>query len=70
MKKLKKKEKEKLYMRWGVYNSLHWQISLSELLKKITQAMKKIFICKSYLYEVGKHVSTDIDNHTTIFSET
>ncbi len=30
---------------------------------------EKIFICKSYLYEVGKHVSTDIDNHTTIFSE-
>jgi len=41
VKKLKKKEKEKLYVRWGVYNSLHWQISLSELLKKTTQAMKK-----------------------------
>ncbi len=41
MKKLKKKEKEKLYVRWGVYNSLYWQVSSSELLKEITQAMKK-----------------------------
>ena len=41
MKKLKKKEKKKLYVRWGVYNSLHWQISSSELSEKITQAMKK-----------------------------
>ncbi len=70
MKKLKKKEKEKLYVRWGVYNSLHWQVSLSELSEKTTQAMKKIFICKPYLYKAGKHVSTDIDNHTTTFSET
>ncbi len=42
VKKLKKKEKEKLYVRWEVYNSLHWQINSSELLKKTTQAMKKI----------------------------
>jgi len=69
MKKLKKKEKEKLYVRWGVYNSLHWWISSSELLKKTTQAMKKFFICKPYLYEAEKHMSTDIDNHTTTFSE-
>ncbi len=41
MKKLKKKEKEKLYVRWGIYNSLHWQISSSELSEEITQAMKK-----------------------------
>ncbi len=41
VKKLKKKEKEKLYVRWGVYNSLHWQISSSELSKKTTQVMKK-----------------------------
>jgi hypothetical protein len=41
VKKLKKKRKKKSYIRWGVYNSLHWQISLSELLKKTTQAMKK-----------------------------
>ncbi len=39
--KLKKKEKEKLYMRWGNYNSLHWQINSSELSKKITLTMKK-----------------------------
>ncbi len=31
---------------------------------------EKIFICKPYPYKAGKHVSTDIDNHTTIFSET
>ncbi len=30
---------------------------------------EKIFICKSYLYEVNKHVSTNIDNCMTIFSE-
>ncbi len=53
----------------GVYNSLHWQISSSELSKKTTQAMKKIFICEPYLYKAGKHVSTDIDNCTTTFSE-
>ncbi len=28
------------------------------------------FICKSYSYEAGKHVSTDNDNHTTTFSDT
>jgi len=57
---------------WGerIYNSLHWQISSSELSEKITQAMKKIFICEPYSYKAGKHVSTDIDNHTTTFSET
>ncbi len=35
------RRKKKLYVRWGVYNSLHWQISSSELSEKITQAMKK-----------------------------
>ncbi len=69
VKKLKKKEEKKSYVRWGVYNSLHWQISSSELLKKTTQAMKKFFICKSYSYKAGKHMSTDINNHTITFSE-
>ena len=41
VKKLKKKERKKSYVRWESYNSLHWQINSSELLKKITQAMKK-----------------------------
>jgi len=37
------RRKKKKSCMWGekVYNSLHWQISSSELLKKITQAMKK-----------------------------
>jgi len=37
------RRKKKRSCMWGegVYNSLHWQISSSELLKKITQAMKK-----------------------------
>jgi len=43
MKKLKKKEEKKSYVRWEVYNSLHWQVSSSELLKKTTQAIKKKF---------------------------
>ncbi len=36
-----RRKKKKLYVRWGVYNSLHWQINSSELLEKTTQAMKK-----------------------------
>jgi len=37
------RRKKKRSCTWGegVYNSLHWQINSSELLKKITQAMKK-----------------------------
>jgi hypothetical protein len=64
-----RRKKKKLYVRWEVYNSLHWQISSSELLEKITQAMKN-FHLQTLLYKAGKHVSTDIDNHTTTFSET
>jgi hypothetical protein len=63
-----RRKKKKLYVRWGVYNSLHWQINSSELLKK-THKWWKIFICKPYLYEAGKHMSTDIDNCMTTFSE-
>ena len=39
------RRKKKRSCMWGegVYNSLHWQISSSELLKKTTQAMKKKF---------------------------
>jgi len=70
VKKLKKKEKEKLYVRWGVYNSLHWWVSLSELLEKTTQVMKKIFSSANLTRtKRAKHVSTSIDNHTTTFSE-
>ena len=59
-----------------IYNSLHWEISWSELssesYKKENHMLtsNKNFICKSYLYEVGKHVLTDKDNCTTIFSDT
>ncbi len=59
-----------------IYDSLHWEISwsklLSELYKKENHMLisNKNFICKSYSYEVGKHVSTDNDNCTTIFSDT
>ncbi len=70
VKKLKKKEKKRLYVRWGVYNSLHWQINLSELLKETTQVMKKFSSANLTHTKQAKHVSTDIDNHTTIFSET
>ena len=56
----------------GIYNSLHWQINWSELLKKTMcwQEINFFFICKPYLYEAVKHVSTDNDNCTTIFSDT
>jgi hypothetical protein len=39
-------EERKKSCMWGerVYNSLHWQISLSELSEKITQAMKKFHL--------------------------
>jgi len=30
----------------------------------------KNFICESYLYKAGKHMLTDNDNCTTIFSDT
>ncbi len=56
-----------------VYNSLHWGVSWSELSPELYKkenhmsASNKNFICESYLYEVGKHVSTDNDNCTTTF---
>jgi len=70
VKKLKKKEKERLYVRWEVYNSLHWQINSSELLKKTTQVMKKFSSVNLICTKQAKHMSTNIDNHTTTFSET
>jgi hypothetical protein len=63
-----RRKKKEVVCEVRVYNSLHWQISSSELLKK-THKQWKIFICKPYLYKAGKHVSTDIDNCTTTFSE-
>ncbi len=59
-----------------IYNSLHWEISWSELSSELYKkenhmsASNKNFICKSYLYEANKHMSTDNDNHTTTFSDT
>ncbi len=59
-----------------IYNSLHWEINWSELLFELYKkenhmsTSNKNFICKSYSYEAGKHVSTDNDNHTTTFSDT
>jgi hypothetical protein len=38
-------------------------------LSEKTTSNEKIFICKPYLYKADKHVSTDIDNCTTTFSE-
>ncbi len=31
---------------------------------------ENFFICEPYSYKAGKHVLTDIDNHTTTFSKT
>jgi hypothetical protein len=76
MKKLKKKEKRDLRKDEKIYNSLHWEISWSELSSELYKkenhvlTSNKNFICESYLYKVSKHVSTDNDNHTTIFSDT
>ncbi len=59
-----------------IYNSLHWRISWSELLPELykkenhVSASDKNFICKPYLYEADKHMSTDNDNCMTIFSDT
>ena len=53
MKKLKKKEKEKLYVRWGVYNSLHWQINSSELLKEIFHL--QTLLIQSKKTQVNRH---------------
>jgi len=66
------RKKKKRSCTWGeeVYNSLHWQISLSELSEKITQAMKKFSSANLTCTKRAKHVLTDIDNHTTTFSET
>jgi len=67
-KKFEKKSEE-------VYNSLHWEINWSELSSELYKkenhmlTSNKNFICKPYLYEAGKHVSTDNDNCTTIFSD-
>ncbi len=59
-----------------VYNLLHWEVSWSELSSELYEkenhvsASNKNFICKSYLYEAGKHVLTDNDNCTITFSNT
>ncbi len=69
-------EKKKRDLRRGIYNSLHWGISWSELLSELYKkenhvlTSDKNFIYKPYLYEVGKHMLTDNDNCTTIFSNT
>jgi len=60
----------------GVYNSLHWEISWSELSPELYKkenhmsARNKNFICKPYSYKADKHVSTDNDNCTITFSDT
>ncbi len=59
-----------------IYNSLHWEISWSELSSKLYKKenhvliSNKNFICNSYLYKAGKHVLIDNDNHMIIFSDT
>ncbi len=74
VKKLKKKEKE--IWEEEIYNSLHWEISWSELLSELYKkenhmsASDRNFICKPYSYKVSKHVLTDNDNCTTTFSDT
>ncbi len=40
----RRKKKKSCMWGEGVYNSLHWQINSSELLKKITQAMKNFHL--------------------------
>jgi len=65
------RRKKKRSCMWGegVYNSLHWQISSSELLNKITQAMKKFSSANLTCTKQAKHVSTDINNCVTTFSK-
>jgi len=65
------RRKKKRSCMWGekVYNSLHWQISSSELLNEITQAMKKFSSANLTHTKWTKHVSTDIDNCATTFSK-
>ncbi len=65
------RRKKKRSCMWGegVYNSLHWQVSLSELSDETTQAMKKFSSANLTHMKRAKHVSTDIDNCATTFSK-
>jgi len=53
----------------GVYNSLHWQVSFSELLNETTQMMKKFSSANLTCTKQAKHVLTGINNCATTFSK-
>jgi hypothetical protein len=54
-------------MRWGVYNSLHWQIS--KWIVEENHASNEKFSSANLTHTKRKNMSTDIDNCTTTFSE-
>ena len=63
----RRKKKKSCMWGEGVYNSLHWQISSSELSNETTQAMKKFSSANLTHTKQAKHMSTDIDNCATTF---
>jgi hypothetical protein len=69
VKKLKKKEKKKSYVRWEVYNSLHWQISSSELSEKITQAMKNFHLQTLLVQSRQTHVNRHWQSYNNLFRD-